>query len=95
MSFSLDDVLRIAHLARIELGGGEAAALQRDLHGILGLIEQLRAADTRGIEPMVHARDVTLRLREDAVTEADRHQIFQAVAPQVETDLYLVPKVIE
>jgi aspartyl-tRNA(Asn)/glutamyl-tRNA(Gln) amidotransferase subunit C len=95
MSLSLDDVRRIAYLARIEVTDVEAAAVQRELNGILGLVEQLKAADTRGIEPMSHARDVTLRLREDAVTEADQHRAFQAIAPQVEADLYLVPKVIE
>ena len=95
MSLSLDDVRRIAHLARIEVTDAEAAAVQTQLNGIIGLVEQLKAADTRGIEPMSHARDVALRLREDAVTEADRHRAFQAIAPQVEADLYLVPKVIE
>jgi aspartyl-tRNA(Asn)/glutamyl-tRNA(Gln) amidotransferase subunit C len=95
MSLSLDDVRRIAYLARIEVTDAEAAAVQRELNGILGLVEQLKAAETRGIEPMSHARDVTLRLREDAVTEADQRRAFQAIAPQVEADLYLVPKVIE
>ena len=95
MSLSLDDVRRIAHLARIEVTDAEASAVQRDLNNILELVEQLKAADTRGIEPMSHARDVTLRLREDALTETDRHQAFQAIAPQTEADLYLVPKVIE
>ena len=95
MSLSLDDVRRIAHLARIEVTDAEAAAVRGELNGILGLVEQLQAADTRGIEPMSHARDVGLRLREDAVTEADQHRAFQAIAPQVEADLYLVPKVIE
>jgi aspartyl-tRNA(Asn)/glutamyl-tRNA(Gln) amidotransferase subunit C len=95
MSLSLDDVRRIAHLARIEVTDAEAAAVQGELNGILRLVEQLQAADTRGIEPMSHARDVGLRLREDAVTEADQHRAFQAIAPQVEADLYLVPKVIE
>ena len=95
MSLSLDDVRRIARLARIEVTDAEAAAVQGELNGILGLVEQLQAADTRGIEPMSHARDVGLRLREDAVTEADQHRAFQAIAPQVEADLYLVPKVIE
>ena len=95
MSLSLDDVRRIAHLARIEVTDAEVAAVRGELNGILGLVEQLQAADTRGIEPMSHARDVMLRLRDDAVTEADQHRAFQAIAPQVEADLYLVPKVIE
>ena len=95
MSLSLNDVRRIAHLARIEVTDAEAAAVQAQLNGIIGLVEQLKAADTRGVEPMSHARDVGLRLREDAVTDADRHRAFQPIAPQVEADLYLVPKVIE
>jgi aspartyl-tRNA(Asn)/glutamyl-tRNA(Gln) amidotransferase subunit C len=95
MSLSLDDVRRIARLARIEVTDAEAAAVQGELNGILGLVEQLQAADTRGVEPMSHARDLGLRLREDAVTEADQHRAFQAIAPQVEADLYLVPRVIE
>jgi len=55
----------------------------------------MRAVDTEGIEPMSHAQDLMLRLREDAVTETDQHPLFQSVAPQVEDGLYLVPKVIE
>ncbi len=95
MSLSIDDIKRIAHLARIRVDAEEAARYQAQLNGILGLIEQMQAVDTAGIEPMAHARDVQQRLREDAVTEADRREAFQAVAPQVEAGLYLVPKVIE
>jgi aspartyl-tRNA(Asn)/glutamyl-tRNA(Gln) amidotransferase subunit C len=73
----------------------EVAAVQHDLNRILALVEQLQAVDTSGIEPMAHAQDVMLRLREDAVTEGDQHRLFQTIAPQVEADLYLVPKVIE
>ena len=55
----------------------------------------MQAVDTDGVEPMAHAQDLMLRLREDAVTETDQHALFQAIAPQVEAGLYLVPKVIE
>jgi len=95
MSLSIDDVKRIAHLARIRVDADEAARYQAQLNGILGLIEQMQAVDTAGIEPMAHACDVQQRLREDTVTETDRREAFQAVAPQVEAGLYLVPKVIE
>ena len=50
---------------------------------------------TEGVEPMSHAQDLILRLREDKVTESDQHELFQSVAPQAEAGLYLVPKVIE
>jgi aspartyl-tRNA(Asn)/glutamyl-tRNA(Gln) amidotransferase subunit C len=95
MSLSLDDVRHIAHLARIAVTDAEVAAVRQQLNGILELVEQLRAIDTTGIEPMSHAQDVGLRLREDAVTEADQHALFQSLAPQVEAGLYLVPRVIE
>ncbi len=92
---TLDEVRRIADLARIEVPDAEVAALQQQLNGIFGLIEQMRAVDTAGVEPMAHAIDLTQRLREDAVTEKDRHALYQEGAPQVEDGLYLVPKVIE
>jgi aspartyl-tRNA(Asn)/glutamyl-tRNA(Gln) amidotransferase subunit C len=95
MSLSSSDILRIAQLARLEVTPAEVAAVQQDLNGILALVEQLQAVDTSGIEPMAHAQDVMLRLREDGVTETDQHRLFQSIAPQVEADLYLVPKVIE
>jgi aspartyl-tRNA(Asn)/glutamyl-tRNA(Gln) amidotransferase subunit C len=92
---TLDEVRRIADLARLEVAAADVAALQQQLNGIFGLIEQMRAVDTAGVEPMAHAIDLTQRLREDAVTEEDRHALYQEGAPQVEAGLYLVPKVIE
>ncbi len=95
MSLSLDDVNRIANLARIELGKNEATTALTQLSNIFDLIQQMQAVDTSAITPMSHAQDVMQRLREDAVTETDQHVLFQAIAPQVEAGLYLVPKVIE
>ena len=92
---SLEEVRRIARLARIELGAAEAEALGRDLNGILAMVEQMAAVDTAGVAPMAHPQEMSQRLREDRVTEADRREPFQSVAPQVEDGLYLVPKVIE
>ena len=95
MSLSLDEVRRIAHLARIEVSEAEALATRQQLNDIFALIGEMQAIDTDGIEPMSHAQDLMLRLREDKVTESDERALFQSIAPQVEGDLYLVPKVIE
>ena len=95
MALSLDDVRRVAHLARIAVTDEEAGEVLHKLRGIFGLIEQMQAVDTTGIEPMAHAQDVVLPLREDVVAETDRRALFQTVAPAVEDGLYLVPKVIE
>ena len=95
MSLTLEQVQRVAHLARIELSDAEAQATQGHLNGIFQLIEQMQAVDTAGVEPMAHAQDVSQRLRDDAVSEEDRRAAYQAVAPETEAGLYLVPKVIE
>ena len=95
MSLELSDVKRIAHLARIEIDDADAKTALQQLSGILGLIEEMQAVNTDGIEPMSHSQDVTQRLREDVVTEIDQRELFQSIAPAVENGLYLVPKVIE
>ena len=95
MSLNLEDVARIAVLSRIELSTAERETTRDQLNDILGFIEQLQAVDTTGIEPMAHAVDVVQRLRPDVVTETDRRADYQAVAPETEAGLYLVPRVIE
>jgi aspartyl-tRNA(Asn)/glutamyl-tRNA(Gln) amidotransferase subunit C len=92
---SLEEIRRIADLARLELAPAELAAMQQELNGILELVDQMRAVDTAGVEPMSHPQAAMQRLREDAVTELDQRAAFQSIAPQVEDGLYLVPKVIE
>lgn len=95
MSLSDDQIRRIARLARIAVRPEELAAVGERLNRVLGLIDEMRAVDTAGIEPMSHALDVVQRLRPDEVTEGDRRQAYQSVAPSVQEGLYLVPKVIE
>ena len=95
MALSIEDVKRVAHLARIEVTPDEAQDVLGKLTGIFALIEDMRRVDTTGIAPMSHAADVSLTLRDDAVTETDQRELFQSVAPATADGLYLVPKVIE
>lgn len=95
MALTLEDVQRVAHLARVAIDEAEAGAALSQINDVFGLIAEIQAVDTRGVEPMSHALDLTQRLREDAVAEDDQHALFQSLAPQVEGDLYMVPKVIE
>ncbi|HET6718344.1 MAG TPA: Asp-tRNA(Asn)/Glu-tRNA(Gln) amidotransferase subunit GatC [Rhodocyclaceae bacterium] len=95
MSLSLEEVRRIAMLARIEVTDAEIPSVQEKLNGILGMIAEMQSVDTSGIEPMAHALDLAQRLRPDVVTETNQRAAFQAVAPETEGGLYLVPKVIE
>lgn len=95
MSLTLEQVRRVAHLARLDISETEAKTTLGHLNGIFTLIEAMQAVDTKGIEPMAHAQDVAQRLRDDRVTEENRRAAYQAVAPETEAGLYLVPKVIE
>lgn len=95
MALTATDVGKIAHLARLQLTAEEEGRVTDRLNDILGLIDQLQAADTAGVEPMAHPMDATQPLREDAVTEANHRDAYQAIAPATEAGLYLVPKVIE
>ncbi len=95
MTFSIDDIKRTAKLAQIETSEQEAHQTLKQLSAIFELIAQMQQVDTTGVIPMSHAQDMVQRLREDQVTETDQHQLFQSIAPQVDADLYLVPKVIE
>jgi aspartyl-tRNA(Asn)/glutamyl-tRNA(Gln) amidotransferase subunit C len=95
MALTLADVHRIAHLARIEIDDAAAREVHRKLEAIFAMINELQAIDTTGIEPMAHAMDVKLPLREDVVTAVDEHALFQREAPAVEDGLYLVPRVVE
>lgn len=95
MSLSLDEVVRVAKLARIELTPAEIEVTRTRLNDIFGFIEHLQAAATDGVIPMAHAVEMTQRLRSDRVTETDQREAFQAAAPETEGGLYLVPKVIE
>ena len=95
MSLDREQVRKIAHLARLHITEPEAVAYADSLSRILGLIEQMNAVDTSGVAPMAHPNEAGLRLRADAVTEADQREKFQKIAPAVEAGLYLVPKVIE
>jgi len=95
MNLTTEDVNKVARLARLAMSESEIETARVQLTGIFDLIAEMQAVDTKGIEPMSHAQDVSQRLREDGVTETDQRELFQSIAPQVEAGLYLVPQVIE
>lgn len=96
MSLNRDQINSIAHLARLSLSDAEIPVYQDSLSKIVDLVGQLDAAPTQGVEPMAHPLPgLSQRMRPDAVTEKDQHELYQSIAPQVEAALYLVPKVIE
>ena len=99
MSLSASDIARIASLARLQLATDESERMLSQINGFFDLVERMRSVDTTGVEPLAHpvaaVQDVTLRLRDDVVSEPDNREANQKSAPAVEAGLFLVPKVIE
>ena len=99
MALTSSDIARIASLARLQLAPDESERMLSQINGFFDLVERMRAVDTAGVEPLAHPvaaiEDITLRLREDVVSEPDNRAANQKSAPAVEAGLFLVPKVIE
>jgi aspartyl-tRNA(Asn)/glutamyl-tRNA(Gln) amidotransferase subunit C len=99
MSLTSADIARIANLARLELKPIESERMLAQINGFFDLVEKMRAVDTTGLEPLAHPvasfQDISLRLREDRVSEPNNRDANQRSAPAVEHGLFLVPKVIE
>ena len=90
------EIERLCRLARVEITPAEVPDVSAKLSSIVAMVDQLKACDTAGVEPMAHPlADHVQRLRDDVVTEEDRREKYQRNAPAVEAGLYLVPKVIE
>ncbi|MET3439937.1 aspartyl-tRNA(Asn)/glutamyl-tRNA(Gln) amidotransferase subunit C [Variovorax paradoxus] len=99
MSLSASDIARIASLARLQLASDESERMLSQINGFFDLVERMRSVDTAGVEPLAHPvaaiEDITLRLRDDVVSEPNNRETNQKSAPAVEAGLFLVPKVIE
>jgi aspartyl-tRNA(Asn)/glutamyl-tRNA(Gln) amidotransferase subunit C len=95
VTLDTQDIRKLGDLARIEISDAEIGDVAAKLSAIVELVDELAAAATRDVTPMAHPLDQTQRLRDDVVTEKDRHELYQRNAPLVERGLYLVPKVLE
>jgi len=95
MLIQSEDVMNIAHLARLGIEDDQVAAYASDLSNIMSLVEQMNAVDTSNIEPMAHPLDQSQRLRADEVSESDQRDLLQKNAPDVKDGLFLVPRVID
>lgn len=95
MSIDRADIEKLGELARIAITEENIEATTRSINEVLALVDQLQTADTDGVEPLANPHDATQRLRHDEISEIDRRDDFQPLAPAVENGLYLVPKVID
>ena len=95
MDLTAETVRGIAQLARLRPSPSEEERLIQDLGAILEFFARLGEAEVEGIEPMAHPLAVDQRMREDEVTEPDRREDYQAIAPDARDGLYRVPAVLD
>jgi aspartyl-tRNA(Asn)/glutamyl-tRNA(Gln) amidotransferase subunit C len=88
-------VRRIGRLARIKIEPSEIQGLVTDLNGILAWVKQLDEVDTTAVAAMTSVMPMTLRQREDRVTDGEKAAEVTANAPMSEDQFYVVPKVVE
>jgi aspartyl-tRNA(Asn)/glutamyl-tRNA(Gln) amidotransferase subunit C len=95
MSVDAATVRRIAHLARIAVADDEVEHLKGELNAILAFIEQLSEVDVEGVEPMTSVIPMTMKEREDTVSDGEISDRIVSNAPATEDHFFLVPKVVE
>ncbi|HSG61166.1 MAG TPA: Asp-tRNA(Asn)/Glu-tRNA(Gln) amidotransferase subunit GatC [Pseudomonadales bacterium] len=95
MAIDKHEIEKLSRLARLSVSEDDSADVAERITRILDLVDQLQAVDTHGVAPMSHPLDAVQRLRADEVSETNQREAFQAIAPNAEQGLYLVPKVIE
>ena len=95
MTLKSDEVRDIAHLARLHIADDRVEQYAGEMSSFLTLAEQMNQIDTTGVKPLANPHDATQRLREDSVTEDNNREKFQSIAPDVDSGLYRVPRVIE
>ena len=94
-SLSLNEVRKVARLARLALTDVELADAQRRLSAIIGYMERLKQVDLTGVEPLVHVGGETNVLRDDEPGQALPTQALLDMAPETWENFVKVPKVID
>lgn len=99
MALNEQDIARIANLARLELSQDESERMLAQLNNFFDIVEKMQAVDTSGVSPLSHPvaaiQDISLRLRDDLVSETNNREANMKNAPAAEKGYFLVPKVIE
>ena len=92
---TLDEVSRVAFLARLELSEEEKACLTTDLNGILSQFARLQELDTQDVPPTSHSLPLQNVFREDEVRPSLPREAATANAPEKRDGNFIVPQIME
>ncbi|MEW6674129.1 MAG: Asp-tRNA(Asn)/Glu-tRNA(Gln) amidotransferase subunit GatC [Thermodesulfobacteriota bacterium] len=95
MKITKEEVLHVAHLARLEIEERSIDLLSVQIGKILEYVDMLGQVNTDGIKPTTHAIFLTNAFREDSeAVNMDREKTL-ANAPDKQEGNFVVPKVID
>jgi len=95
MKIDNEVILNIAELAQLEVKDEMISQYADKMTAMLNLVEEMQSVNTDNIEPVSNPLDAVQTMRDDKVTEKDLREEYQAIAPEVDSGLYLVPRVVE
>ena len=89
------DVAYVAQLARLHLTADEQDLYQRQLEQILGYVDELKAVNVEGVEPMAHPIPMKNIMRHDDCRESLPRELALANAPSTRNHQFVVPKIMD
>ena len=92
---SREEVLRIAHLARLSLSEEEIALYQKRLGRVLGYVEELKQVSTSEDEFPSHVPKDAAALRQDKKEPFEASEALLENAPQKKNKHFIVPAVMD
>ena len=92
---SLDDVRKVASLARLKLSDEELEQVAEKIGSILDYVEVLNEVDVSNVEPMAHVADVSNVFRDDAIRESLPREAALSNSPKTDGKYFLVPQIID
>ena len=95
MKIDNEVILNIAELAQLEVKDEMISQYADKMTAMLNLVEEMQSVNTDNIEPVSNPLDAVQTMRDDKVTEKNLRDEYQAIAPEVDSGLYLVPRVVE
>jgi aspartyl-tRNA(Asn)/glutamyl-tRNA(Gln) amidotransferase subunit C len=91
---SIEEINKVAKLARIELREGEAEKFQKDLSSILDYVEELKQVDTEGLEIVASVTGLENVTRSDVPVEAEYRDEILENAPETKDGYYKVKAIL-
>jgi aspartyl-tRNA(Asn)/glutamyl-tRNA(Gln) amidotransferase subunit C len=95
MSVSIEEIKKIASLAKLKFSDEEIEKFASQFNEILDYVAKLNQLNTDGVEPLTHPLDLKNVMREDKLKSSIDTKLALSNAPDKDEKYFKVPKVIK